>query len=99
MINYLDSTRQAGKAGVMTPTGQQLFQLGAPLGVVATGMQGIVAAVGFGGLARAYESKPFRQAMLRLNSMEKGSTAFEKQMEKISAYLLAMAQNQRREEY
>lgn len=99
MMKYLDTTRQAGKAGVMTPTGQQLFQLGAPLGAVATGMQGIVAAVGFGGLARAYESKPFRQAMMRLNSMEKGSTAFEKQMEKVSSYLLAMAQSERREEF
>ncbi|NKB39467.1 MAG: hypothetical protein GKR86_00145 [Ilumatobacter sp.] len=99
MMKYLDTTRQAGKAGVMTPTGQQLFQLGAPLGALATGMQGVVAAVGFGGLARAYESKPFREAMTRLNAMEKGSSVFEKQMEKVTSYLLAMAQSQRREEF
>ena len=98
MMKYLDSTRQAGKAGVTTPTGQSLFQIGAPLGAAATGMQGIVAAIGYGGLARAYESKAVRNSLLKLNSLEKGSTAFEKQLEKVNSYLSAIAQSERRED-
>lgn len=99
--SYLDATRQAAKAEVVTPTGQQLFQLAVPASIgadVATGGGGTLAAGAYGALARAYESKPVRTAVLRLRGMEKGSSEFEQQLEKISSMLTTAAQATRRSE-
>lgn len=91
LINYLDYTRQAGKAAVVTPTGQQAMQLGAPVGVMAdittTGGMGTAGFAGFGVLARAYESPAVRDIMAKMSSVEKGSTAFEKLAAKLEAQL------------
>lgn len=82
MINYLEYTRQAGKAPVVTATGQQALQVGAPVGVMTdiatTGGLGTGAFATIGMASRAYESKPVRQLMLRMASIPKGSTQFEK---------------------
>ncbi|AUR83714.1 hypothetical protein NVP1039O_15 [Vibrio phage 1.039.O._10N.286.55.A2] len=102
MTNYINATRQAGRAEVVTPTGQQLFQIALPAGIAAdvgtTGGLNIAAGLGYGGLARAYESKAVRNAMLKLNAIPKGSTAYEQQLAKISTLLSAYAQAARREE-
>ena len=91
LINYLDYTRQAGKAALVTPTGQQAIQLGAPVGVMAdittTGGMGTAGFAGFGVLARAYESPAVRDIMAKMSSVEKGSTAFEKLAAKLEAQL------------
>ena len=102
MTNYINATRQAGRAEVITPTGQQLYQIAVPAGVAtdigATGGLNIAAGLGYGGLARAYESKAVRNAMLKLNAIPKGSTAYEQQLAKVSTLLSAFAQAARREE-
>lgn len=102
MLGYIDATRQASKAELLTPTGQQLYQVAVP-GAIATdiGLTGglnIAGALGYGGLARAYESKPVRAAIMRLNSMEKGSSQFEQQLKKVSTMLSAISQSSRRED-
>lgn len=70
LTSYLDATREAAEASVRTKTGQELFQVGVPAAVaadvastggVATGAAGL-----FGVMARAYESKPVRNAMIRV---------------------------------
>lgn len=100
--SYLDATRQAAKAEVVTPTGQQLFQVAVPASIAtditSTGGFGTIGALGYGALARAYESKPIREAMLRLRSMDKGSSEFEQQLRKISSMLQPAAQAERRSE-
>lgn len=100
--SYLNATRQAAKAEVVTPTGQQLFQIAAPVGIVgdisSTGGVGTMGAAGYGALARAYESKPIREAVLRLRSIEKGSSEFEQQLRKISSMLQPATQAERRSE-
>ncbi|EYI98086.1 ATP-binding cassette domain-containing protein, partial [Salmonella enterica] len=62
---YLQSTQQAAKAAVTTPTGQQtipfIIGYGTAMNPATTG-----AAVSYGLLTRAYESEPFRNAMLRM---------------------------------
>lgn len=82
MINYLDYTRQAGKAALVTPTGQQAIQIGAPVGVMTdiatTGGLGTGAFATIGAAARVYESAPVRNLMIRMASVPKGSTQFEK---------------------
>lgn len=96
LTNYLDSTRRAAKAGAVTPTGQEILQFGAPAAVATDLVGGGGLATGsfaaYGALARAYESKPARTAMLRLANTPKGSTAFEKQLEVVNRALTAAAQ-------
>ncbi|MGL5487866.1 MAG: hypothetical protein ACRDC6_16495 [Shewanella sp.] len=87
LTKYLDYTKRAGQASVLTPTGQSLFQVGVPAAVAAdvASTSGLTTAGAFlyGGMARVYESKPIRNAILRLNGTKKGTTAFEKQAENV----------------
>lgn len=89
--NYLQSTQQAAKAAVTTPTGQQtipfIIGYGAAMNPATTG-----AAVSYGLLTRAYESEPFRNAMLRMASTPRGSTAFEKAMQQAQKAINALTQ-------
>lgn len=91
LINYLDYTRQAGKAPVMTATGQQVLSVGAPVGIVAdiqaTGGVGTGALASIGLLSRAYESAPVRDIMARMATIEKGSTPFEKLSSRLESEL------------
>lgn len=96
---YLDHTRRAGQSGVLTPTGQEIFQLAAPAAligdVVGSGGAGTMSAATLGGIARLYESKPVRNALLRLNSIKKGSTAFEQQAAKVQELMTSALQSSR----
>lgn len=89
--NYLQSTQQAAKAAVTTPTGQQtipfIIGYGTAMNPATTG-----AAVSYGLLARAYESEPFRNAMLRMANTPRGSTAFEKAMQQAQKAINALTQ-------
>jgi len=81
MIKYLNYTRQAGKAALVTPTGQQAIQIGAPVGVMTdfatTGGLGTLAFGTIGAASRVYESAPVRTIMMKMASIPKGSTQFE----------------------
>lgn len=96
LTKYLEHTKQAGTAGVMTKTGQELFQLGAPVAamgdIMGTGGIGLGATALYGGMARVYESKPVRNAIMRLNGTKKGTTAFEKQAENVRRAMTAALQ-------
>lgn len=50
------------------------------------------AAVSYGLLTRAYESEPFRNAMLRMANTPRGSTAFEKAMQQAQKAINSTAQ-------
>lgn len=95
---YLSHTKQASTAGVLTPTGQQMMQVAIPAAVtgdvMTTGGMSTLAALGYGGLARAYESKPMRNAMLKLRAIEPGSTAFEQHLAKVQKMLTSYSQSQ-----
>lgn len=94
--NYLDSTSRASRSGAVTPTGQEILQFGAPAAVATDLVGGGGLATGtfasYGALARAYESKPVRTAMLRLANTPKGSSAFEKNLEVANRALTAIGQ-------
>ncbi|MCN4893004.1 lytic transglycosylase domain-containing protein [Escherichia coli] len=89
--NYLQSTQQAAKSAVTTPTGQQtipfIIGYGTAMNPATTG-----AAVSYGLLTRAYESEPFRNAMLRMANTPRGSTAFEKAMQQAQKAINALTQ-------
>ena len=50
------------------------------------------AAVSYGLLTRAYESEPFKNAMLRMANTPRGSTAFEKAMQQAQKAINSLAQ-------
>lgn len=89
--NYLESTKQAARAGVSTPTGQQAVPLIMGFGAAAN-PAAAAAGVSYGLLARMYESKAVRNAMLRLANTPRGSSAFEKAAENVAAAIKAVSQ-------
>lgn len=95
MKKYLEQTQRASRAGTVTPTGQELLQVGIPAGVafdVVNGGTATVAALSYGALARVYESKPIRNMMLRLANTPKGSTAYDRTISNISQAITALSQ-------
>lgn len=100
MTRYLDATRRASKAGVVTPTGQELLQFGVPAGVAVDilGNGGaLTAAFGsYGALARVYESRPIRNLMLRLANTPRGSTAYDRTITNIMNAVTAITQEEAR---
>lgn len=96
---YLAHTKQASAASVMTPTGQQMMQIAAPAAVtgdiLTTGGATTLGALGYGGLARVYESAPVRNAVMRLQSIPAGSSAFERQLANVQKLITSSAQSAR----
>ena len=96
LTNYLKYTQRAGRSGVVTPTGQEILQFGAPVAAISdiagSGGVGTMSAGAYGALARMYESAPVRNALLKLKSIPKGSTAFEKQVAKVQQAITTATQ-------
>lgn len=94
--NYLEATDRAGKAGVTTPTGQQLLPW--VVGSTALSHPGATAAtVSYGTLSRMYESKPIRNAMLKLANTPRGSSAFERNVQEVMRHINSVSQGARSE--
>lgn len=89
--NYLESTKQAARAGVSTPTGQQAVPLIMGFGA-ASNPTAAAAGVSYGLIARMYESKAVRNAMLRLANTPRGSSAFEKAAADVAIAIKSLAQ-------
>ncbi|WP_283010861.1 lytic transglycosylase domain-containing protein [Cronobacter turicensis] len=89
--NYLESTKQAARAGVSTPTGQQTVPLIMGFGAAAN-PTAAAAGVSYGLIARMYESKAVRNAMLRLANTPRGSSAFEKAAADVADAIKALSQ-------
>ncbi|EKK5183037.1 lytic transglycosylase domain-containing protein [Cronobacter sakazakii] len=94
--NYLESTKQAARAGVSTPTGQQAVPLIMGFGAAAN-PTAAAAGVSYGLIARMYESKAVRNAMLRLANTPRGSSAFEKATADVAAAIKAVSQGAKSE--
>lgn len=88
----LDATRRAQDAGVTTPTGQSLWGAFFGGGTVAKPELAIPAMVGAGGAGRLYESAPVRNALLKLASVPKGSTEFDKALTAVFESVTVAAQ-------
>lgn len=92
---YLEATKQAAKAGVTTPTGQQAIPFILGLGAAIKPSTAIGAGT-YGALARIYESKPVREAVMRLAGTPAGTSKFEKAVSTISQSLSAGVQSEAR---
>lgn len=92
----LKATRGAQDASVVTKTGQTLAPyIGTAFGITAT-LPTAILTLGSGGLTRAYESKMFRSALLKLANSKKGSSQFESALSDVQDYLTLSAQAARR---
>ena len=90
--NALEATRSAQNAAVNPPTGQRLapFLLGGS--AIADLGSTVAATLGSAAAYRAYQSKPVRNALLKLANTPKGSTQFEKSLRTLNEALLPYAQ-------
>ena len=93
--NYLEETKRAGQAGVVTPTGQATipFILG---GASVANPKMLAVMGGYAGLARLYESKIARNALLKMASTPRGTTDFEKAAAKVSEVINSTLQAENR---
>lgn len=78
LLKALDATRRAQDAGVATPTGQQLLGVVGGIGAVTMPAQVAIPAVTAGVLARSYDSRTARSALLRLARTPKNSDLFDR---------------------
>lgn len=78
----LNETRRAQQSNVATPTGMQYLSAGAAgtIGAASAGSPGALAAIFTGAsaglISRVYESKPVRNALLRISNSEEGSPEY-----------------------
>ena len=75
LTRLLDSTRQAQKAAVSTPTGQQLIPVVTTGAAVADPLTTFLTAGTLAAVTRGYESKAVRTILLKLAASKKGSPA------------------------
>lgn len=98
---YLDATRRAAQSNLDPQTGRRMIPLviagGAGADVMGGGGAATATFATIGAMARAYESKPVRNAMLRLANTPKGDEAYQKAVNAVNSALVA-AQNQQDEE-
>lgn len=92
--DVLDMTRRADAANVVTQTGQALatpMRLGAG---AATLGKSLAAESGYGLMMRVYESKPVRNALLRLANTKAGTPAYEKALNAAAVAVRPLIANQ-----
>ena len=88
----LDATKRAQDSPVVTKSGMQAIPYVTAASALANLPATIGAAAGAGSISRIYESRPVRDALLRLSSVPKGSTQFEKALEKSLYAIIAGSQ-------
>ncbi|SSW75619.1 Uncharacterised protein [Klebsiella pneumoniae] len=92
--DVLDMTRRADAANVVTQTGQALatpMRLGAG---AATLGKSLAAESGYGLMMRVYESKPVRNALLRLANTKAGTPAYERALNQAAVLVRPLLANQ-----
>ena len=101
VMRYLNSTREAAVAAASPVNGQLVSPLltavvggAAYLNPVAAKLAAIAGTYGLG--ARAYESRPVRNMLLRLANTPRSSTAYDRLVTRISDALTAMGQSEAR---
>lgn len=97
LIRALEVTRRAGESGVMTKTGQELYGPAA-LGLGALNWKAALAGgVTTGALARAYESKPVRDLLVKMPSIARGSAEEAEAAKRIISAIQAQSQTKEQE--
>lgn len=92
--DVLDMTRRADSASVVTQTGQALanpMRIGAGMATLGKSLAG---EAGYGLMMRMYESKPTRNALLRLANTKAGTPAYEKALNQAAIMVRPLLANQ-----
>lgn len=97
LVKLLDATRRAATASVAPPTGVQNVPIVGGIALTQlAGLWGGAAIGGAGGLfARAYESAPVRNALLKLAKAPKGTVAESKALERTAKVLMTTIGSQK----
>lgn len=98
LTRVLKTTQRAAQAAVAPPTGVQNVPIAMAGGLTALlGLpKAIAAAGGIGGLARAYESAPVRNLLLKIGQSKAGSVQEGQLMKRLGTAVAAVAGNQAR---
>jgi len=75
-VKLLDATREAQRAATTTPTGQQLIPFATGGAAIVDPLSTFIGVAGIGGAGRAYESKAFRDFLLRAANTPKDTRQF-----------------------
>jgi len=92
--DVLDMTRRADSSSVVTQTGQALanpMRIGAGMATLGKSLAG---EAGYGLIMRMYESKPTRNALLRLANTKSGTPAYEKALNQAAIMIRPLLANQ-----
>lgn len=95
LLDVLNSTRRAQDASVVTQTGQQVIGAGTVLSLFTNPVATMGGGMTVGRLARLYESAPVRNALIRVSSIPKGTSRYEKALSEAFETLSAAAQTAR----
>lgn len=88
----LDATRRAQDFNVTTPTGQVTLGAGSGLAAFLAPVETASGAITLGTAARIYESKPVRDALIKLAELPPNSAQFNSALTEIRAIMTAAAQ-------
>lgn len=95
LIKVLNATRRAQEAAVSTPTGQSLTGIAALAATAADWKMTLGIGSTLGLSARIYESAPVRNALLRINSIPKGTAKYDEALKNAIQIMNASAQTAR----
>lgn len=98
LIKLLNATKRAQDAAVATPTGQSLAGIAGGYAAFTDLAATLGSGVSVGGLARAYESAPVRDALLRLSNSPKGSARYDTALQAASEAIRTLVLSQPGEE-
>ena len=98
-IRMMDATRRAQSSQAVVKTGEQLLLPGGAAGVGAAvgagilpGAPAVAAVTAASAIAKAYESKAFRNALIRLSSTKRGSSLEARSLEAAIPFVVAELQ-------
>lgn len=98
LSRLLESTRRAQQASVSTPTGQQIIPLAIGGGAVADPVTTIITAGSLSAVARAYESAPVRNLLIKIANSKPGSAAERNLIRSSGAAIAAATQAQQEQQ-
>ena len=97
LVNWLESSRRASDASLVTATGMQnlpVLALGAAGDAQLSGGALTALTASVGGLARVYESAPVKSILIRMSSTPKNSPEFKRLSNELSGILTTYAQSE-----
>lgn len=98
LVTALEATKRAQDSSVVTKSGMQAIPYVTGASALASLPATVAGMAGAGTLSKVYESRPVRDALLKLSSVPKNSTKFEQALEQVVYAMTGASQVLRAEE-